>query len=612
MTYAGWHIEQLRFTGNSSQQTALSFGSGLSLIYGASNTGKSFALKALDFMFGGQRELPNISERGPYDKLWLDIAFSPDHITSLERAIAGGAFRVHERGQESWALASKHNPKNPLNISTFLLNKMDATDRKVSVDIAGTHGNLTFRDIASLVLTDETSIQSENSPIESGDRMTQQRERNVLKFILTGNDDSAIVPIIKATDFRTGRTAKVALIQDMIEQINSDLEAGYPDIEGLAEQADKIEETLSKIEQEYSAVQGSVQTLLDDKRRLIHSISVAERRCLEITLSLDSFEQLEKVYTSDIARLESLEEVGFLLELGGKGDCTICGAPPEAHKYTHVSFEIEDVRIAAEVEIQKIKQQRNELLKTVADTKAEYTILTAKGSRLRDDLALVEKKLKELTPNLNNHQRKLTDILSVRDHVKKGLELISQRDQLTLRRESIASSKPPKADERIQRGLSTETAKEFADVVSDVLLTWGFPGQKQVIFDLSTYDLIIDGKERRNNGKGVRAITHAAFKVALMIFCRERNLPHPGFLILDTPLLTYRDPMKKVNDRLELDEQEIRNTDLKERFFDHLSHLGERSQIVIFENIDPPQSLNAESKVEVFTNDPSEGRQGLL
>ena len=76
------------------------------------------------------------------------------------------------------------------------------------------------------------------------------------------------------------------------------------------------------------------------------------------------------------------------------------------------------------------------------------------------------------------------------------------------------------------------------------------------MFDLSSYDLIIDGKERRNNGKGVRAITHAAFKVALMLFCRERNLPHPGFLVLDTPLLTYRDPMKKPGDRLESDEQD--------------------------------------------------------
>src|SRR3546814_5448790 len=78
------------------------------------------------------------------------------------------------------------------------------------------------------------------------------------------------------------------------------------------------------------------------------------------------------------------------------------------------------------------------------------------------------------------------------------------------------------------------------------------------------FDLIIDGKRRRNNGKGVRAITHAAFKVALLTFCRSRGLPHPGFLVLDTPLITYRDPIRSRAGALEADEAVIKQSDLKE------------------------------------------------
>jgi hypothetical protein len=192
------------------------------------------------------------------------------------------------------------------------------------------------------------------------------------------------------------------------------------------------------------------------------------------------------------------------------------------------------------------------------------------------------------------------------------MDLLAQRDRLIKQVEQIEASEPPKRDATIQRGLSTETAKAFADVVSGVLSAWGFPGERHVVFDLATYDLIIDGKERRNNGKGVRGITHAAFKVALMLFCRERNRPHPGFLVLDTPLLTYRDPMKRLGDRLESDEQELRNSDLKQRFFDHLGHLGEKAQIIVLENVDPPQGVKGYCKVEAFTHDAEEERQGLL
>ncbi|MBJ7532704.1 hypothetical protein JDN40_01010 [Rhodomicrobium vannielii ATCC 17100] len=569
-------------------------------------------MKALDFMLGAHKELPLIKEREPYNRLWLDIAFSPAHKVSLERSIVGGAFQLHEGDHATRTLAAKHDPNNPANISTFLLRQMGAEGRKISVDAAGTHNNLTFRDIADVVLTNEIAIQSEYSPAESGERGDRTRERNVLKFMLTGEDDSAIVPMVKVTDFRTGRAAKVAILQDMIDEINADLLADYPDTGGLCEQEERINETLRRIENEIAGARSSTRTLLDDKRRLSSAISAAERRSVEIALSLDSFEQLKEVYASDIARLESLEEAGFLLGLDGKTNCPVCGAAPEAQARSQGLADIEEVRVAAEIEIQKIKQQRAELAKTVEDTKAEAKALVAFVGEMRESLDNVEREIKEATPDVDEQQRQWNDLIAVRDYVRRGLDLLAQRERLMKQKEDIQASKPPKRDATIKRGLSTETAKALADVVAEVLMAWGFPGQKQVVFDPSTYDLIIDGKERRHNGKGVRAITHAAFKVALMLFCRERGLSHPGFLVLDTPLLTYRDPMKKPGDRLTPDEQELSNTDLKQRFFEDLGNLGEKAQILIFENVDPPEGIESYCAVETFTNDPEVGRQGLL
>src|SRR5688500_14808935 len=244
MTYAGWHIEQLKFTGKEDKEASLTFAAGLSLVYGASNTGKSFALKSLDFMLGGATPLPVIKEREPYDKLWLDIAFSADRRALLERAIVGGSFRLHEGEAAPRTLAPKHSAKTPNNISTFLLTQMDAAGRKVSTDASGTQENLSFRDIAGIVLTNEMAIQSENSPTESGDTNFRTRERNVLKFMLTGEDDSAIIPVVKPKDFRTGRAAKASVLQDMIDRINADLSVDFPDTDGLPGQSERINETL--------------------------------------------------------------------------------------------------------------------------------------------------------------------------------------------------------------------------------------------------------------------------------------------------------------------------------------------------------------------------------
>ncbi len=612
MTNPGWRINKLRFTGAEDKLALLEFASGLTLIYGASNTGKSFAVKAIDFMLGGGSELPNIDERKPYDKVWLDLSFGPDRPVTLERAIVGGAFRLHEGDSNPKTLIPKHDQDKSANISTYLLRAMDATSKKVSVDASGTHKNLTFRDIAAMVLTNEIQIQSENSPIESGDRDNITRNRNVLKFMLTGEDDSAIVPVVKRNDFNTGRAAKAAILEDLIDQLQEEIGKYYPDPDGLADQEVRINATLRQIETEVSLARASIGVLLDQKRQLSSEISAAERRGVDIALTLESFEQLEAVYASDIKRLEGLEEAGFLLRRNAGDSCPICGAPPESQVHSHGFDDIEAVRVAAEIEIQKIKQQGNALAKTVADTKNEAESLVGTISQKRRALVDVELKLEQATPNAEAQLRKLGDVLETRDHVQRGLDLIKRRDMMIKQKEAVLASKAPKRDKTIQRGLSTQTAKALSDVVSLVLSEWGFPGKCEVFFDLKTYDLIIDGKERRNNGKGVRAITHAAFKVALLLFCREHDLPHPGLLVLDTPLLTYRDPMKKPGDSLTEDEKEIQKTNLKERFFRHLGAISDKAQFIVFENVDPPAGIEKFALVETFTNDPQQGRQGLL
>ena len=264
------------------------------------------------------------------------------------------------------------------------------------------------------------------------------------------------------------------------------------------------------------------------------------------------------------------------------------------------------------MEIQKINRQRDDLVATVQDTESEALRLINVTAEMRESLANVEAQLLKATPNFESHQLKLAELLTRRDRCRHGLELLERRSGLAEQKARVEASKPPKRGETLQSGLSSETAKDFAEVVSEVLFEWGFPGQQKVFFDPGTYDLVIDGKERRHNGKGVRAITHAAYKVALLLYCRERELPHPGFLVLDTPLLTYRDPFKKLGDSLSPDEEEVRNTDLKERFFEHLGHLGAGAQFLIFENVDPPSKISDYALVETFTNDTRNGRQGLL
>lgn len=79
------------------------------------------------------------------------------------------------------------------------------------------------------------------------------------------------------------------------------------------------------------------------------------------------------------------------------------------------------------------------------------------------------------------------------------------------------------------------------------------------------------------------------------------GIPSSGF-----PLLAYYKPEGE-------DDVALQGTDLKEKFYDYLvKHHNEDSQILIIENPHPPQSMNKQITMTVFTGNPRVGRFGLL
>lgn len=604
-------INRLAFTGRETDAAELAFPAALSFVYGASNTGKSFATKAIDFMLGGSRELPNIVERRPYNRVVLNIQVGDDAL-ELERFIGGGDFELRFSDGTERVLSARHSADNDTNLSNFLLQRLGIEGKELAKDKSGTKKPLSFRDIVRFCITDETSIQSETSPVESGDKVLAPVERNAFKFLLTGEDDSALITQERPKDFRTGKSAQLRFITEMLAQIEIEIAEDYPDIDQLDDLRELVEEELKSVEEDIVAARTSVNQALQRKRDLARQISVDQQRVSDIAISLENFEQLQRVYESDVSRLEALEEAGFLFGMDANKNCPVCGAPPKAQIHNHGLVEIEKARVAAEAEIAKIRLHQSELQRTTEATNMELTATSERLLANREMLAMVEAELVRASPNADEQQRRFAEIIPRRDRINRGLSLITRREELEKQRVRVESAKQVRPQTNFQPGLSHHTAQEFADEVGKVLTAWGFPGYRRVTFDLPSYDLVIDGKHRKDNGKGVRAITHAAFKVALLTYCRARNLPHPGFLVLDTPLITYRDPIRSRLGALSADEQAISRTNLKEEFFKHLAGLGGLGQLILFDNADPPVDADSYAFVETFTNDPTQGRQGLF
>jgi hypothetical protein len=140
---SGIALRRLTITGPHADPAELGFADGLSVLYGASNTGKSFALKTIDFLLGSSTPLPGITQRQPYDRAWLALDLPEYGPATLRRALAGGPYDLFPgdvqaaNGLDSRQLSARHDSANTDNLSQLLLAEIGFGTREIVTDQHG-------------------------------------------------------------------------------------------------------------------------------------------------------------------------------------------------------------------------------------------------------------------------------------------------------------------------------------------------------------------------------------------------------------------------------------------------------------------------------------------
>ncbi len=88
-----------------------------------------------------------------------------------------------------------------------------------------------------------------------------------------------------------------------------------------------------------------------------------------------------------------------------------------------------------------------------------------------------------------------------------------------------------------------------------------------------------------------------------MNIVRKKNTPHPGFIVLDSPLVAYEEPEKNNNDLFNFDQN------FKDYFYSILSKEFSDDQLIIIENTTPPSDIKA--NIIKFSKN-SSGRYGFI
>lgn len=607
MSKYGFKLVRLSLTGKGLKDATIVFSEGLNVIHGPSDTGKTFIVQCIDFIFGRNTAPKAIPEAKGYGKISLVISSwdSPKELI-LMRSLKGGELVLLEEGKPARKLLKKHDVNNVNCVSRFLLGLTGLDGKWVRKNLKGETNSISFRDLVRLVVIDEEEVIGEISPYLSGQYTTETKERSVFQLLLTGVDDSSIIAIEDKKISKARNQAKAEVIQQLLDESSKELdEMGLQQNESAIRQANEdVYTELEKVNAEISAEQNAISALEKQRRSLWQNHKLAQSQLEDLSGLHTRFGLLSDQYQSDLARLDAISEAGFRLTQMPEEICPVCGALPEHHRDCYMEdAPPEELAKSCAAEALKIQALIDDLSETNSSNDFQIKVKTEYTQTIHAELIEANNTIKEeLQPRfqtLTTRIRELTDRQLV---FLRALYLYESVGGFRTQLEILAKEKPQKLDKNAFANLSAAETEEFCNEVETVLREWKFPDLGRVTFSESDDDVIISGLKRASHGKGVRAITHTAFNLGLLRFCRNRSMPHPGLLVVDSPLVVYRqavDPDPK---------DEGFPTDVKEAFYRSLS-VAEGIQVIVCENDDPPADLSA--NVIHFTRT-NEGRYGFI
>jgi hypothetical protein len=614
-------IDAIGFTGPQRKPTMLSFKDGANIIWGASSSGKSFVRKSIDYVLGGEK--PSLPPEGQgYDNYILWLTLPNDRKISLRCSAHGSdIYKVDGHSLQTslsfpgyQVLLRKH--VGAQNISRFLLTEVGFRDAQLLKNERAEKMPFSLRLLMRYLIIDETRMIDEKSILLSHSTTVTSEDKGLIKFLLTGVDGSSIEQVRSSNELKAARDGKIEILSQMADEARLSIDDTL-DIDQV--RGNLIESEV--VRDNYLSILADRQSVLDglntELRAMDRESRHLENRLSELRLLIVRFAELRAIYESDIERLRGLEEGGFLLQRFVSAQCPLCGAAPADQTHNHGLAHVEDQRQAVEAEIEKIEAESLELVWAIGSAQEE---LAAVRQSLEDiaerRLSVSEAQESARVQELSARQFFVTSSATV-----KGIETdLAARQNLLkleaqierLRRESPRSRQRADGID-VNLDLTQHEAHGLALAVKKVLNAWNYPGALDLHFATDEYDIVVDGKRRRDNGAGVRALLHAAFKVGLFEYCLEHRRPHPGFLIMDSPLLAYR-PAEVGSRYGELTDDEIalQRADVASHFYLHLQSLSDRAQFIVIENHKDDQNVVKPYLNYQFTRNPSIGRAGLF
>jgi len=608
---SGFIIKELKLTSDQLPPASVEFKSGLNVISGPSNCGKSYIFECINYMLGGSTPPKKIDEAKLYDEAILEILASPNEAYTLVSNLTGGNFKLFEcsieeiESQDSFLkLSRRHNPSSDKTISAFLLKLNGLYEKKIRTNQQGKVRKLSYRDLNRFSLINEVRILTADSVIDSH-YTKRTEETNVFKLIISGKDDSNVIAVLDKNKVNN-RKGQIEILDKLIMEINNELsnKGANVTIPVLEDSIKKLDLSFGELNKSYEDLKGSYSALEKKRSKSQSYLDEKEKRYAVIMELHKRSGILKEQYNTDIQRLKSTIETSILLKDNEghtyKQNCPLCN---NEMLETCSAEDLRKIINSCEVEIKKITSLLSEL-------KRSELLINEEIQDLKTSISEARKRVDDLTEQLSNGIGKEIDeiinkiqLINIKRNKHYHLLKLRERlESLTNNKELVSNSIPNRGDKANYDELSEYSLNSFCSSYLKVLNGINMPNIETVKYNAEKNDFKFNNKNRGLSGKGVRAITYASFIVAVHEHVATQNYSI-GIPTLDSPLVTFKKAESK-KDGISLD--------LAMDFYRYLSKNKKLRQSIIIENELPPNDISSKINHIKFGSKSGASRYGFI
>lgn len=586
-----FRIKQLRVSGVGKIDGILEFADGVNVIQGRSNTGKTWILKCIYYLFSSDKN-PFSPLTGYSDIEGVFITKRYGNVTIRRKLNDNHAEVECEHPEvESGIYDTNYQGKGPLYLNDLWL-RIIGLEETIWVPKSSRYARerISWTNIANVFFADEDEIDKSSSLVIKDSRYETALIAS-LYYLLTGDYKAGISEILKPEVATEKKKAVVEYIEEQVAAL-ADKKVSY--IMKLEElESVDIDSEMKVLTEEIATLQQELSELMEENSAVVRQISEYQQEDANCKVLIDRYKSLTSQYKADLQRLDFIARGEVTVKGMATNDtCPFCGGPVEHHDESYIeAIQAETKRIVSELAV--IVATENSVREEQKDISSSITELSDRRNEISEAIAQRTLKMNDYRTSLQRY-RDYTKLQSGIDFVNEQLEILGKKKVKELQKKK----NPPlyHAKKEFEELVGTG----FNDLLNSILKECNYQAG-YASWDFKNFDILMDGvSKEEDQGKGYRSFLNSVIALMLYTYFNDDDVYiKPGILMIDTPLLGFDE-----------NEDGIQGKTLKNGLYSYFfKHKGD-GQIIIVDNLNVMPDMDLEAlgaKVTTYHKDEKNG-----